>query len=98
MWQTPLMLYTHSITCFLAGLSSVVISPLTRDGVRWGNETKTIVVYLVAIIVVMTAFAGTSLGLYSGIKGRGGEPEEKERNKVVPEDEQQNDTHDNESG
>lgn len=38
-WQSPLMCLTYSIICFLAGLSSVVISPLVRQP-SWNDEAK----------------------------------------------------------
>lgn len=39
-WQTPLMLFTYSVADFLAGLSSVVMSPLVEIGGGWGVEAK----------------------------------------------------------
>lgn len=38
------MLFTYSVAFFLAGLSSVVISPLAEVGAGWGVEAKTVAV------------------------------------------------------
>ena len=38
-WQSPLMCISSSIMCFLAGLTSVVLSPLAQDP-RWNEAAK----------------------------------------------------------
>ena len=38
-WQAPLMCMSYSILCFLAGLSSVVISPLASRPM-WNNDAS----------------------------------------------------------
>ena len=38
-WQAPLMTLSYAITCFLADMAAVVISPLTTD-LRWGDDAK----------------------------------------------------------
>ena len=63
-WQMPLMLFAYSSAFFFAGLSSVVISPLVAEGGKWGDEAKTVVVYLAAVVVSFVAFTSTSWGLY----------------------------------
>ena len=65
-WQTPLMVFTYSVACFQAGLSSVVISPLAQEGGKWEDDAKTVIIYLVAVALGAGTFAVTSLGLYSG--------------------------------
>jgi len=37
--QTPIMLLTFSVTTFLAGLSSVIFSPLAQT-IAWGDDAK----------------------------------------------------------
>ena len=37
--QSPIMCFSLSVTCFLGGLSSVIISPLTQSP-QWGPEAK----------------------------------------------------------
>ena len=39
MSQSPIMCFSLSVTCFLGGLSSVIISPLAQSP-RWGPEAK----------------------------------------------------------
>jgi len=70
-WQTPLMLFTYSVAAFLAGLSSVVVSPLVEVRGGWGPEAKTVVVYVVAVMVGCGTFVGASWGLYEGLRRSG---------------------------
>ena len=69
-WQTPLMLFTYSVAFFLAGMSSVVLSPLVAQGVGWTDEAKTVVIYAVAVAVGFGTFLSTSIGLISGFGQR----------------------------
>lgn len=70
-WQTPLMLFTYGVAAFLAGLSSVVVSPLVGVGGGWGVEAKTVVVYGVAVMMGCGTFVGASWGLYEGLRRSG---------------------------
>lgn len=65
------MLFTYSVAFFLAGLSSVVVSPLVGVGGAWGVEAKTVVVYVVAVMVGCGTFAGANWGLYEGLRRSG---------------------------
>ncbi|KAL6716552.1 hypothetical protein ACLMJK_006119 [Lecanora helva] len=67
-WQMPLMLFAYSAACFFAGLSSVVISPLVAQGGKWGDEAKTVVLYLSVVVATFVAFTSTSWGLYSSLR------------------------------
>ena len=60
------MLFTYGVAFFLAGLSSVVISPVVAVGGGWNDEAKTSVIYGVAALAGCSTFAVASSGLYEG--------------------------------
>ncbi|OQU99756.1 hypothetical protein CLAIMM_05343 [Cladophialophora immunda] len=66
--QAPIMLLTFSTMTFLAGLCSVVFSPLARD-LRWNDEAKIAVVFLVVALITLTVFISTSRLIHKLFKG-----------------------------
>ncbi|KAI9653779.1 MAG: hypothetical protein M1831_005646 [Alyxoria varia] len=60
--QAPLMCLTYSIIFFLAGLTSVVLSPLAENP-GWNSDAKTTVLFLVASGVLSITFIATSVVL-----------------------------------
>lgn len=62
--QSPIMLLTLSVATFLAGLFSVVFSPLARN-LAWDDHAKIAVMFGTASIVAIAVFYTTSVIIHS---------------------------------